>query len=59
MLTRKQPIQYLERDVMTEDLPGWVQWMVIGKCSPEVYDVELMRVRCTEEGMVNALEIEL
>ena len=59
MLTGKQPIQYPEMEVITEDLSGWVQWMVIGKCSPEVYDVELMRVRCTEEEMVNALEIGL
>ena len=44
---------------MTEDLPEWVQWMVIGKCSPEVYDVDLMRVRGIEEDMVNALEFGL
>ena len=33
--------------------------MVIGKSSPKVYDVELVRVRGTGKEMVKALEIRV
>ncbi|KAG2686220.1 hypothetical protein I3760_10G166300 [Carya illinoinensis] len=58
MLTGKAPIQSPGQDEVV-DLPRWVQSVVREEWTAEVFDVELMRDKDTEEELVQMLQIAM
>ncbi|XP_041027573.1 LOW QUALITY PROTEIN: probable inactive receptor kinase At5g58300 [Juglans microcarpa x Juglans regia] len=58
MLTGKAPIQSPGQDEVV-DLPRWVQSVVREEWTAEVFDVELMRYKDTEEELVQMLQIAM